>query len=158
MDELTAVKLAIRMEEKAAMFYGEAARQTSDPQAKKILGKFSEDEEKHGQFLQTLVDNYYIKNGRFDPPDLTATEYPVNKDGPIYGKSMKELSSHPEPVAAAVEKFALAEGEAIALYRKLSAESQDKALSEFFAKLADWEQRHLDLLRKQGEAFRAQRT
>ena len=113
MDELTAVKLAIRMEEKAALFYSEAARQTNDPQAKKILGKFSEDEEKHGQFLQTLVDSYYIKNGSFDPPDLTATEYPVNKDGPIYGKSMKELSSHPEPVAAAVEKFALAEGEAL---------------------------------------------
>jgi|GEM_PF-3340810 rubrerythrin len=154
MDLLKAIKLAITMEHKAALFYSQAAKQTRDPHAKKILGKFSDDEVKHGRILQSMVDNYYIKNNRFDIPDLTATEYTVNKDGPIYSQGMKELSGHPEPVIAAVEKFALAEGEAIKLYRRLSAESKDPALRRFFKKLADWEVKHLNLLKKQAAAFK----
>lgn len=157
MEILKAIKLAIQMEQKAALFYSQAAKQASDPQAKRILGKFSKDEIKHGLYLQNLVDNYYLKNNRFDIPDFTATEYTINKDGPIYGKSMKEIVGNPEPVMAAVKKFSLAEGEAIKLYRKLSAVSKEPEIKRFFKKLAEWEERHLTLLKKQAEIFRKTR-
>jgi rubrerythrin len=154
MDELQAVKLAIQMEKKASLFYREAAEQTSDPQAKEVLMKFSEDEEKHGQYLQILVDNYYIKHNRFDIPDMAAAEHPISQDGLIYSKSIEELSRNPEPVMAAVDRFASAEGEAIKLYRQLAGETGDATLSRFFTKLADWEEKHLALLKKQAEAFK----
>jgi rubrerythrin len=154
MEILKAIKLAIQMEQKAALFYSQAAKQTSDPQAKKILSKFSKDEIKHSQYLQNLVDNYYLKKNRYDIPDFTATEYTINKDGPIFGKSMKELADHPDPVKAAVKKFAMAEGEAIKLYKKLSGASKDPGIKRFFKKLAEWEERHLTLLKKQAEDFR----
>jgi rubrerythrin len=157
MDELKAVKLAIRMETKAFLFYKEAARHTKDPRAKKILGKFSQDERKHALMLQTLVDDYYIKNSRFDIPDMTVTEYAVNKQGPIFSKGMVDLADHPEPVVAAVKKFALAEGEAIKLYKKLSGASKDPALGRFFRKLAAWEERHLQLLKMQADNFKKAR-
>ena len=154
MEALNAIKLAIQMEQKAAEFYRQAAEQTGDTQAREILYRFSSDETKHGQLLQTLVDNYYIKNNRFDIPELTVAEYAINKNGPIYGKRMEELSSQPDPVAAAVDKFAAAESEAIKLYRKLARETEDVTLGKFFTKLAGWEEKHLALLKKQAEVFK----
>lgn len=154
---LNAIRMAIAMEEKAARFYQEASEQTNDPQAKAALAKFADDEAKHAQVLGSLAEGYYLKQGRMDIPELTPSEYHSGQVGPIFCKRMEELNQHPDMVLAAVEKFAQAEEEAIDLYRKLSAESRDGALSDFFAKLADWEQNHLDLLRRQAEIFRSQR-
>lgn len=155
---LDAIRMAIAMEEKAARFYQEASDHTNDPQAKATLGRFAGDETKHAQVLRSLAENYYLKQGRVDFPDLTPSEYYPGQDGPIFCKRMEDLNQHPEAVLAAVEKFAQAEGEAIGLYRRLSAESRDRILAEFFAKLADWEQKHLDMLLRQAEIFRLQRT
>lgn len=153
-DALEAVRTAIAMEEKAAHFYRQAAQKTGDPQAAEILNSFADDEVKHGQLLKSLAEGYYLRQGRFEIPEITPTEYHQDRPGPIFCRDLEDLARNPEPVPAAVDRFAQAEGEAIELYRRLAAQSQDPALAGFYAKLADWEQRHLDLLRKQAETFK----
>jgi rubrerythrin len=122
-----------------------------------VLQSFAEDEDKHGQLLSSLAESYYLKQGRFDIPELKPTEYQDRQPGPIFCKRLEELASHPQPVAAAVDKFAQAESEAIELYQKLSRDSAEPEIAAFFAKLVDWERRHLDLLQKQAAAFNSQK-
>lgn len=152
--ELKSIKLAIRMETEAALFYQKASQMTSDPRAREILARFAQDEEKHRRMLEYGVEKHYMKQGSFDFPELeTVPEYGADNLSPIYSRKLAELKGEPEPVMTAVKKFAQAESQAIVLYRKLAENSREESFKKFFTALAEWEERHLRLLVQQAKAF-----
>lgn len=155
MDELLkSIRLAINMEREAALYYKQAALMANDELARVMLMQFSQDEEKHRRMLEYAVEKYYLRSGRFDFPEISPpADYGKDKLSPLYSKKLAELAGEPEPVLAAVKKFAEAESKAILLYRKLADSKQEENFRKFFIALADWEERHLAALEKQALAF-----
>ncbi|MDP2807037.1 MAG: ferritin family protein [bacterium] len=151
---LKSIRLAIHLESEAALFYRQAALKTNDALARDILMRFSQDEEKHRQMLEYVVEKYYLQSGRFDFPEMKpAPDYGKDKLSPVYSRKLAELADEPDPVLAAVKKFAEAETKAIYLYRQLAEKNPDEGFSQFFTALAEWEEKHLSALEKQAKAF-----
>ena len=130
------------------------SRATTKTASNTIVIRFSQDEEKHRRMLEYAVEKYYLQNGRFDFPEISPpADYGKDKLSPLYSKKLAELAGEPEPVLAAVKKFAEAESKTIALYRKLADSKQEENFRKFFTALAEWEERHLAALEKQALFF-----
>jgi rubrerythrin len=144
---LDALKAALEAEKDGVKTYLELARKTGDPTGKNMFIALAQDEEDHARVLAEQI--------RRLEENLEWCEY---RD---HGSEIEKLRPNLEPVEARKKstegmneldalRVALAqEKEAIDLYKRQAEELEDKRAREMYARLAEMEESHYDLIQAQ---------
>lgn len=149
-DVLKAIETAIQIERDGLAFYSEAAKQTDDPNGKKMFQSLARDEAAHLKLFEdarqallergswlSLEDVAAISPGEFDRPPIFPTGDEV------------ETSEIPERELVALRRGIQAEKDSIAFYSQEMGKTDDPDGKAMYAYLVEQEEGHRTIL--QGE-------
>jgi rubrerythrin len=152
---LRAIETAIQIEKDGLTFYTEAARQTDDPNGKKMFKSLAKDEAAHLKLFQDARKGLIAENKWLAPEQVEAIS-PRRFGGPqserplIFPTADKVKTVEiPEHQLAALRRGIQAEEDSIAFYSKQIAQVDDLDAQAMYAYLIEQEQSHRMIL--QGE-------
>jgi rubrerythrin len=138
------------MEKGIHRFYDEVAAKTQNQDAKKAFTELAEWESGHARYAQ------YLYQGLMEDWDIVSFEEFSKRAKPEIaegGMPLKDMEEKIEEFTylddAGAIAFALkVEAKEYALYKKLASETTDTNMNILFENLAEWEQSHMEYLRK----------
>jgi rubrerythrin len=138
------------MEKGIYQFYDEVAAKTQNQEAKRAFAELAEWESGHARYAQ------YLYQGLMEDWDIVSFEEFSKRAKPEIaegGMPLKDLEGKIEEFTylddAGAISFALkVEAKEYALYKKLASETTDTNMDILFENLAEWEQRHMEYLKK----------
>ncbi len=154
-----ALETAMQYERKIRDLYGEAARQTSSPEAKRFFQMLSDDEQRHFEYLMDRR-TAWEKTGKLEVKPLSS-EIPAlsGVEPEVSGVGEKLSEEDRGDLTQALSKALKAEIETSAFYRKLTEDFSDEA-REMFSGFLSIEENHvaaveaeLNILNKSGFFF-----
>jgi len=154
---LKAVETAIQIEKDGLAFYTEAAKQTDDPNGKKMFRSLARDEAAHLKLFETTRESL-LKEGHWLSPEQIAAISPKKFDRqPIFptGDEIK-AAEIPERELAALQRGIQAEKDSIAFYSQEMDKTGDPDAKAMYAYLIEQEEGHRTIL--QGEYDYLNRT
>jgi rubrerythrin len=149
-DVLKAIETAIQIEKDGLAFYTKAARQTEDPNGKKMFQSLARDELAHLRLFED-ARQALLERGNWLSPEEVAAISPKKLDRPpIFprGDEVKEAEI-PERELAALRQGIQAEEASIAFYSEQVKEVEDPDARAMYAYLIEQEEGHRTIL--QGE-------
>jgi len=154
---LKAIETAIQIEKDGLAFYTEAARQTDDPNGKKMFQSLAKDEAAHLKLFGTVRESL-TKEGNWLSPEEVAAISPKRLDRPpIFPTGDKIKSAEiPERELAALQRGLQAEKDSIAFYTQEMDKADDPDAKAMYAYLVEQEEGHRTIL--QGEYDYLNRT
>ena len=149
-DVLKAIETAIQIEKDGLAFYTEAARQTDDPNGKKMFQSLARDEAGHLKLFET-VRELLPKDGHWLSPEQVAAISPGEFNHPPIFPTGDEIRSAktPERELAALLRGLQAEKDSIAFYSQQRDKADDPDAKAMYAYLIEQEEGHRTIL--QGE-------
>jgi rubrerythrin len=131
-------------------FYDEVAAKTQNQEAKKAFAELAEWESGHARYAQ------YLYQGLMEDWDIVSFEEFSKRAKPEIaegGMPLKDLEGRIEEFTYLDDTGAIAfalkvEAKEYALYKKLASETTDTNMNILFENLAEWEQRHMEYLKK----------
>jgi rubrerythrin len=155
---LKAIETAIQIEKDGLAFYTEAARQTTDPNGKKMFQSLARDEAAHLRLFETVHESL-LKEGHWLSPEEVAAISPKRLDRPpIFptGDAIKAAlrlrsgqAETPERELSALRRGIQAEKDSIAFYSQQMDKTDDPDARAMYAYLIEQEEGHRTIL--QGE-------
>jgi rubrerythrin len=138
------------MEKGIHRFYEEVAAKTQNQEAKKAFTELAEWESGHARYAQ------YLYQGLMEDWDIVSFEEFSKRAKPEIaegGMLLKDLEGRIEEFTYLDDTGAIAfalnvEAKEYALYKKLASETTDTNMNILFENLAEWEQRHMEYLKK----------
>ena len=138
------------MEKGIHKFYDEVSQKAQNREAKEAFGRLAEWEEGHERYVQ------YLYQGLMEDWDIVSFEEFSKRAKPEIaegGMPLKDLEGRIDEFTylddAAAIAFALTvEAKEYALYNKLALQSKDTNMKVLFESLMEWEQRHIEYLKK----------
>jgi rubrerythrin len=154
---LQAIETAIQIEKDGLAFYAEAARQTEDPNGKRMFQSLAKDEAAHQKLFETVRESL-LQEGNWLSPEEVAALSPKSFDLPPIFPAGDEIKSTqiPERELAALQRGIEAEEAAIAFYSGQREKTDDPDGKAMYAYLIDQEEGHRTIL--QGEYDYLNRT
>jgi rubrerythrin len=152
-----AIETAIQIEKDGLAFYTEAARQTNDPNGKKMFQSLAKDEAAHLRLFETVHESL-LKEGHWPSPEEVAAISPKRLDRPpIFptGDAIKATET-PERELSALRRGIQAEKDSIAFYSQQMEKTDDPDAKAMYAYLIEQEEGHRTIL--QGEYDYLNRT
>lgn len=149
-DALKAIETAIQIEKDGLAFYTEAARQTSDPNGKKMFQSLARDEAAHLKLFETVRESL-PKDGHWLSPEQVAAISPGEFNHPPIFPTGEEIRSAktPERELAVLQRGLQAEKDSIAFYSQQRDKADDPDAKAMYAYLIEQEEGHRTIL--QGE-------
>ena len=154
---LKAIETAIQIEKDGLAFYTEAARQTDDPNGKKMFRTLARDEAAHLRLFED-TRQALLERGNWLSPEEVAAINPKRLDRPpifLAGDEIKEAEI-PERELAALQRGLQAEKDSIAFYSQEMDKTDDPDGKAMYAYLVEQEEGHRTIL--QGEYDYLNRT
>jgi len=141
------LKTALQTELNGIEFYRMAAQQTEDAKGKQAFQMLADDELKHFNTLQQQYSALIENNGwqKFDLGKMPE----FSGESPIFSVELKERIKGRHFEVSALSIGALLESNSIEFYRKMKDASDDPTAKEMYAKLQQWEEKHLEAITKQ---------
>ncbi len=136
---MNAVEMARKMETDAIGFYTEAAGRTAYPAGKKMFETVAEDEKKHLEIVNRLLEGLDIHDEDVPPMKDIRTVFEEMKD---------EMMERVKATSDELEAFSIAvrmEKEGVEFYRKLLSEARTEKEKKLFGKLLRAELLHYDI-------------
>jgi rubrerythrin len=152
-----AIETAIQIEKDGLAFYTEAARQTNDPNGKKMFQSLAKDEAAHLRLFETVHESL-LKEGHWLSPEEVAAISPKRLDRPpIFptGDAIKATET-PERELSALRRGIQAEKDSIVFYSQQMEKTDDPDAKAMYAYLIEQEEGHRTIL--QGEYDYLNRT
>ncbi len=147
-----AFEIAMQSEIEGREFYKMSANQTQDKKAKEVFMNLANDEDMHLHFLKKLYKEYE-QNQTIALPQLPKIRQFDDLESPIFSRAFKDFVKDKEFEISALSIAMKLELESEQFYKKISKETNNKELSDFFQYLADWEKGHFEALKKQNSFF-----
>ena len=144
---ITGLKTALQTELNGIEFYRMAAEKTEDAKGKQAFKTLADDEQKHFNALQQQY-SALIENNGWQHVDLGKMAEFAG-ESPIFSKELKERIKEKHFEVTALSIGALLETNSIEFYRKMKESSDDPTAKEMYAKLQQWEEKHLEAITKQ---------
>lgn len=135
-DQMSAIEIAIKMETDAISFYRDAADMTKHPAGKRMFLSIMEDEKRHIEMINNLVNDMELTAEQMDPMEKIKSVFAELKDKMIAGISATEDELGALETAMKMEK------EGFEFYKKVAAESPDPKTRALFERLVIEEERH----------------
>jgi rubrerythrin len=138
-EQMNAIEIALKMETDAIGFYRDAAEMTSHPAGKKMFLSIMEDEKRHIEMIQSLVNEMELTAEQIDPMEKIKSVFEELKD-----EMIADISATEDELAA-LETAMKMEKEGFEFYRKVAEESPDPKSKELFERLVIEEERHYEV-------------
>ena len=138
---MNAIKIAIKTENDAIIFYKEAAEKTRHPFGKKMFLSIMEDEKRHLEDLGCIMKGLDIK--------VRDVVGPMKRIKTIFEENRDDLLERIQATTDEMEALRIAmrmEKESIDFYEKVSKEMQTPKGKTLFERLAKEEQEHYSIL------------
>jgi rubrerythrin len=162
---LKAIETAIQIEKDGLAFYTEAARQTDDPNGKKMFQSLARDEAAHLKLFKDARQSL-LERGNWLAPEEVAAISPKRLDRPPIFPTGDEVKTSlrlrsgqaeiPERELAALQRGLQAEKDSIAFYSQERDKADDPDGKAMYAYLVEQEEGHRTIL--QGEYDYLNRT
>jgi len=136
---------ALKGEIEGRELYKATADRTDDPKAKEVFTYLAEEENRHFETLKAMYTSYDQGN------DLEIPEIPrlVKFDdtiSPIFSRDFKKRIGDKHFEMSALSLALRLEHDSIQYYKKMSEETEDTRLKDFFIKLSEWENEHYEAI------------
>jgi len=156
-DVLKAIETAIQIEKDGLAFYTEAAKQTDDPNGKKMFQTLARDEAAHLKLFEEAHESL-LKEGHWLSPEQVAAISPKRLERPPIFPTGDEIKAVeiPERELAALQRGIQAEKDSIAFYSQEMGKAHDPDGKAMYAYLVEQEEGHYTIL--QGEYDYLNRT
>jgi rubrerythrin len=135
-EKMNAIEIALKMETDAISFYQEAAELTSHPAGKRMFLSIMEDEKRHIDMLNNLVNDMELTADKIDPMEKIKSVFEELKDEMMGGIEASENELQALETAMKMEK------EGFEFYKKVAAESPDPKSKKLFERLVLEEEKH----------------
>ncbi len=145
---LEGLKIAMQTELTGIEFYKLAAEKTEDKKGKEVFKTLAEDEIKHFQELNRQYEHILKENNWFSRIDLGNPDQFIG-ESPIFTEELKDRIKEKHFEMSALSIGALLESNSIDFYRKMKEEADEPIAKELFARLQNWEEKHLEAITKQ---------
>ena len=147
---LKAIETAIQIEKDGLTFYTEAARQTDDPNGKKMFKTLARDEAAHLKLFEDARQALLEKGNWLSPEQVAAISPGEFNHPPVFptGDQAKAIEI-PKRELAALQRGLQAEEASIAFYSQEMARTDDPDGKAMYAYLVEQEEGHRTIL--QGE-------
>jgi rubrerythrin len=154
---LKAIETAIQIEKDGLAFYSEAAKQTDDPNGKKMFQSLARDEAAHLKLFED-ARQALLERGNWLSPEEVAAISPKRLDRPpIFPTGDKiKAAEIPERELVALQRGLQAEKDSIAFYSQERDKADDPDAKAMYAYLIEQEEGHRTIL--QGEYDYLNRT
>jgi rubrerythrin len=140
------LKSAILIEKRGQAFYAKVAQQAEDEAVKRFFNLMAEEEVAHVKILSDQFKNY-LKNRKFSPA-APAPDSGFEAAARVFTEDLKRQVAAADFEAAAIAAAMSMEKNAIQLYSRRAAETQDPNEKKLYEWLAKWEGEHLNFLSK----------
>jgi rubrerythrin len=149
-DVLKAIETAIRIEKDGLAFYTEAAKQTGDPNGKKMFKTLARDEAAHLMLFQDARQALLERGNWLSPEQVAAISPGEFNHPPVFptGDQAKAIEI-PKRELAALQRGIQAEEDSIAFYSQEMDKTDDPDGRAMYAYLVEQEEGHRTIL--QGE-------
>ena len=149
-DALKAIETAIQIEKDGLAFYTEAAKQTDDPNGKKMFRSLAQDEAAHLRLFED-ARQALLERGKWLSPEQVAAISPGEFDRPPIFPTGDEIKATeiPERELVALRRGIEAEEASIAFYSEQISKIEDPDGRAMYAYLIEQEESHRTIL--QGE-------
>ena len=149
-ETLKAIETAIQIEKDGLAFYTEAAKQTDDPNGKKMFQSMARDEAAHQKLFEETRESL-LKEGQWLSPEEVAAISPKSLDRPPIFPTGDEIKATeiPERELVALRRGIEAEEASIAFYSEQISKIEDPDGRAMYAYLIEQEESHRTIL--QGE-------
>ena len=149
-DVLKAIETAIQIEKDGLAFYTEAAKQTDDPNGKKMFKTLARDEAAHLRLFED-ARQALLERGEWLSPEEVAAISPKRLDRPPIFPTGDEVRTAeiPERELTALQRGIQAEKDSIAFYSQERDKTDDPDGKAMYAYLVEQEEGHRTIL--QGE-------
>jgi rubrerythrin len=156
-DVLKAIETAIQIEKDGLAFYTEAAKQTDDPNGKKMFKSLARDEAAHLKLFEDARQALLERGNWLSPEEVAAISSKRLDRPPIFptGDEVKTLEIA-ERELAALQRGLQAEKDSIAFYSQERDKTDDSDGKAMYAYLVEQEEGHRTIL--QGEYDYLNRT
>lgn len=156
-DVLKAIETAIQIEKDGLAFYTEAAKQTDDPNGKKMFQSLARDEAAHLRLFED-TRQALLERGKWLSPEEVAAINPKRLDRPPIFPTGDEIKATeiPERELSALQRGIQAEKDSIAFYSEQINQTEDPDGRAMYAYLIEQEEGHRTIL--QGEYDYLNRT
>ncbi len=148
MDLKLAFKTAMKGEVEGRELYLIAAERTDDAKAKDVFSYLAKEEDSHFEALKVMYHSY-LKNEELVVPELPRLVRFEDASNPIFSSDFKNRLEGRHFEMSALSIALKLEQDAFQYYQKLSDESDDKKLKDFFSRLSAWEKDHYDALHRE---------
>jgi rubrerythrin len=156
-DALKAIETAIQIEKDGLAFYTEAAKQTDDPNGKKMFKTLARDEAAHLRLFEDARQALLERGNWLSPEEVAAISPGGLERPPIFPKVSKAQAAQiPERELAALRRGIQAEADSIAFYSQERDKTDDPDAKAMYAYLVEQEEGHRTIL--QGEYDYLNRT
>ena len=156
-EALQAIETAVQIEKDGLAFYTEAARQTDDPNGKKMFKSLARDEAAHLRLFED-ARQALLERGNWLSPEEVAAISPGELDRPPVFPTGDETKAAeiPERELTALQRGIQAEKDSIAFYSQERDKADDPDAKAMYAYLIEQEEGHRTIL--QGEYDYLNRT
>lgn len=142
------LKGAILLEERGRVFYEHAALSAQSPGVREIFTILAQEEGRHKEYLAKILSELF-RTGQIEASGLE----PLDVSSAVLTESVKREIEAAGFEAAAIYAGMALEERAVAFYTE-KAKTAPPALAKLYTGLAQWEQKHLDLLTALDEELR----
>jgi rubrerythrin len=148
MDLKLAFETAMKGEIEGRELYKIAADRSEDAKAKEVFAYLAKEEDSHFEALKGMYHSY-LKNEELIMPDLPRLVRFEDAKSPIFSDDFKSRLEGRHFEMSALSIALKLEQDAFQYYQKISDESADKGLKEFFSRLSAWEKDHYNALHRE---------
>lgn len=134
------IKIAIINEQEGYEFYNMAARNTENIDLKQLFETLADQENQHREWLKATFMNIAANKAS----DLTDVTPPVSP-GIFDTQKLNQLGAGE---LSSIHAAILLEKNSMDYYKKHAIDAENETAKSLFAKLADWESSHMDMLEK----------
>jgi rubrerythrin len=138
------LKNAILLEKRGHAFYAKVAQQASAEAVQQFFSLMAEEELTHVRILSAQFRNHH--SGKKFTPVAAAADAAFKTAASILTQDLKRQISAADYEAAAIAAAMSMEKNAIEVYSRRAAETQDATEKSFYEWLAKWETEHLNFL------------
>jgi rubrerythrin len=147
---LKAIETAIQIEKDGLAFYSEAARQTDDPNGKKMFRSLARDEAAHLKLFEDARQALLERGNWLSPEEVAAISLGEFDRPPVFPKGGEIRTAEiPERELDALQRGLQAEKDSIAFYSQQRDKTDDPDGKAMYAYLVEQEEGHRTIL--QGE-------
>jgi rubrerythrin len=148
MDLKKAFGIAMKGELEGRELYKTAAASTDDSKAREVFSYLAEEENKHFETLEKMYHGI-LKGEELEIPPMQRLVRFEDAQSPIFSRDFKSRIAEKHFEMSALSIALKLERDSSQYYKKMSDESEDEQLKDFFSRLAQWETDHYDALYKE---------